>query len=173
MDNATHHSWRLTVAQLALSKPVIMIGIGLPGSGKTTLLKPLAAELSAEYINRDEIRTELTGDPTNHTMEPAVNSFVDRRIIDSLRNQKSILVDATNVKRKDRRHLIEIAQKHLATKIIGLYVNTDLATSIQRNNLRQRNVPEEVIERMYNKLTVTPPSTDEGFDILLLTAYAD
>ena len=41
------------------SKKIILI-MGLPGSGKTTLAEKLSKKLSAEWLNADKIRGNIT-----------------------------------------------------------------------------------------------------------------
>ncbi|HSH55469.1 MAG TPA: ATP-binding protein [Candidatus Limnocylindrales bacterium] len=160
-------AWKAKLLRIFEHRPGVLVGIGLPGSGKTTILKPLATELGAVYLNRDEIRAELTGDPTNHTREPQVTRLGEQRLAAALLAKKHVIVDATYAKRKDRTSIIELSRLYGAQLVVGLHINTGLETSIIRNNLRERRVPEEAIQRMHHKMVLSPPSMDEGFDYLL------
>lgn len=145
----------------------VIVGIGVPGCGKTTYLKPLAKELSLKYINPDDIREEITGDATNHSKELEVWNLVHSRLIEALKNRGAI-VDATFTKIKDRRQLINLCRQNGATEIIAYWFNLPLETCIERNNNRQRAVPEIAIKKMHNRLNLNPPTTDEGFDKIVL-----
>lgn len=140
-----------------------IIAIGIPGSGKTTLLRPLAAKEGLAYINRDDIRQELTGDPTDHTREPMVNRIMYERIAAGLK-QNGVVVDATHSKPRDRRSVIAFCRQHGATELVGYWVNVPLDTALLRNRGRERKVPEEALALMQNRLELNPPTLAEGFD---------
>ena len=142
------------------------IGIGIPGSGKTTLLAPLADKEGLAYINRDDIRQELTGDATNHSKEPAVTQLMYQRMAEGLK-KNGVVVDATHTKLKDRRSVIEFCRQHGATEIIGYWINVPLDVSLLRNRGRQRQVPEEALAHMQNRLEINPPTRAEGFDEII------
>lgn len=146
-----------------------IIGIGIPGSGKTTLLKPLAAKQGLAYVNRDDIREELTGDPTNHTREPQVTRLMYQRIAEGLKH-KGVVVDATHSKPRDRRTMIEFCRQHGATEIIAYWVNVPLETALLRNRGRERKVPEAALALMQNRLELNPPTPTEGFDDIIETS---
>lgn len=145
------------------------VGIGLPGSGKTTILKPFAERHRLKYVNRDDIREELTGDPTNHTKEPAVTRLMYERIREGLGgDSEGVVVDATHAKAKDRRTVVNFCRENGAREVIGFWVNVPLETALQRNAGRRRVVREEALRRMQNKFDVNPPSRAEGFDDIII-----
>lgn len=141
----------------------VIVGVGVPGCGKTTYLKPLARELSMEYINPDDIRQELTGDAADHSREVQVWKTVHSRLIEALKNRGAI-VDATYTKVKDRRQLIELCRQNGGKEVIAYWFNVPLKTCIERNAKRQRIVPEHVVIKMYNRLKLNPPTKQEGFN---------
>lgn len=143
-----------------------VIGIGVPGCGKTTLLKPLAAKEGLAYINADDIREELTGDPRQHSSEVRVWKEAYDCIKAALQD-KGVVVDATHSKRKDRIRLINYCREHGAQWIAGYWLKTPLKVCLERNERRHRIVPEHAIERIHNRLKVNPPSQEEGFDEIL------
>lgn len=145
----------------------VIVGIGVPGCGKTTYLKPLAKELSLKYINPDDIRQEITGNATNHSKELEVWNLVHSSLIEALKNRGAI-VDATYTKKKDRRKLIELCRQNGASEIIAYWFNLPLKTCIERNNSRKRAVPEIAIKKMHNRLKMNPPTTNEGFDKIVV-----
>lgn len=162
-------TWKASILNQAATGPIVLISIGLPGSGKSTLLKPLAAELDAAYVNRDDTREELLGDPTDHTKEQAVTVRIENNVRRAIRQRRHVIIDATNNNPRSRIDWIKFTRKLGAEKIIGLYVNTDALTSLQRNKDRSRTVPDDVMERMHSRLMLNPPNLTEGFDLLLQT----
>jgi predicted kinase len=141
----------------------VIVGIGVPGCGKTTYLKPLADKLRMVYINPDDIRQEITGDPSDHTKEMEVWAEVHARLRDAIKT-KGAVVDATYTKKRDRRELINISREGGAKEIIAYWFNLPVGVCVARNNKRERVVPEEVIEKMHNRLVLNPPTPEEGFD---------
>ncbi len=140
-----------------------ILGIGVPGSGKTTILKPLAASEGLAYINADDIREEVTGDPENHTKEPLVWRTVFARIRAGLQTE-GVVVDVTNSRRKDRKRMVDFCREHGAREVVGYWIDVPLAVSLARNRQRGRVVPAEVIEKMQRSLLDSPPCKKEGFD---------
>lgn len=148
------------------SEPIAIIAIGIPGCGKTTTLKSIAERENYAYINADDIREELTGDPTNHTREPAVWSIVHRRIIAALPS-RGVIVDATHTRRGDRKKMAAHCRTSGANYIIGYWFKTPLDVCMKRNQARERIVPTHVLETMHRRLQTSPPSIDEGFDDII------
>jgi predicted kinase len=141
----------------------VIIGIGVPGCGKTTLLKPLAEKDGLVYVNRDDIRQQVTGDPTDHSKEKQVTELQNQQIAAALSSGKGVIIDGTYSKRRDRREVIVFCKSHGSAKIIGYWFKTPLDICLQRNKLRQRIVPDEIMQKMYRRLELNPPQQDEGF----------
>lgn len=140
-----------------------IIGIGLPGCGKTTILKPLAKVNNLVYINADDIREELTGDPTNHAKDAEVWEELYHRIADGLMG-RGVVVDVTNTKLSDRRQMVSFARRNGAKKIEGYFIKAPVETCMERNNKRHRVVPSAALNKMQRRLERNPPSLNEGFD---------
>jgi predicted kinase len=144
----------------------VIVGIGVPGCGKTTYLKPLAQKLGLAYINSDDIREELTGSPADHGQETEVWGLVHRRIKDALQ-VKGAVIDATYSKKIDRVQLIKYCKVNGAKEIIAYWFNLPLETCLERNRQRDRIVPEIAVNKMYNRLTLSPPTLDEGYSEII------
>jgi predicted kinase len=140
----------------------VYIGIGIPGSGKTTALKALAAQEGLAYVSADDIREELTGDPSDHTKEDEVWATAHERVRQALQG-KGVVVDATHAKQEERLSMVSFARKHGAKDIIGYWVSPPLQTATVRNTGRERVVPEHVIHQMHQRLKAKPPRLEEGF----------
>lgn len=145
----------------------VIVGIGVPGCGKTTYLKPLANELDLMYLNPDDIREEITGDATNHSRESEVWKTVHARLIEAIKKQGAVL-DATYTKIKDRRQLVAFCKQHGAEQVYAYWFKFPLELCIERNNSRNRTVPEVAIKKMYNRLKLNPPTIEEGFDKIVV-----
>ena len=144
----------------------VIIGIGIPGSGKSTLLKKYAEENGWKYVCPDNVRLELTGDATDHTQEGAVWKKVFDDVAEYIKKGHTVVVDATFGDDRQRQEFLDFARTHGAQKIEGVYVNTSLETSKERNKGRERIVPDFAIERIHDSLTKYPPKISEGFDAI-------
>lgn len=142
----------------------IIMGVGIPGSGKTTALKPFAEKYSYTYISPDDIRAELTGDPANQSKNKEVWEEAYRRVSEGLEKNETVVFDATFAQDTERKNFIEFARKHGAEKIQGIFAAVPYEIANERNNARQRIVPEHAMNRMYKNLKDNPPVVKDGFD---------
>ena len=135
--------------------------VGLSGSGKSYKAKELSKEYDAEIFSSDELRIEMFGD-VNH-QEDNGKLFVElhKRIKDCLKSGKSAIMDATNISYKKRMaFLAELA--NIPCEKICVLMATPYEECVKRNAMRERNVPEHAIERMY--LNFQCPHYFEGWD---------
>jgi predicted kinase len=139
------------------SKGAVVLAIGLPGSGKSTWFKrhniiPLSSDL---------MRTLLFDDVTEQRFQDLVFSTLR-----SLLRARMIAkrpwnhVDATNLSPKERRSWIKQAHD-FGYDAHAVFFDVPTEVCIERNRKRGRNVPDDVIHRMAQKLR--PPKFEEGF----------
>ena len=121
-----------------------MIGVAL--SGKTTYRK---GNFEHEAIALSEF-----GNVRKKELEYAE---------DCLKEQKSIVIDDTNLTKKIRKLHIDLAIKCDA-KTIGVFMNTSVGLIRQRRWRRPDQMKMVVINKMLKELQV--PHKDEGFDEL-------
>ena len=125
---------------LEIYLPECIILVGLSGCGKSTFAKKLqGTELDKNkkaysILNGDEIREELTGDINNQEHNEEVFKLLHRRIKDNLKAKNSIIIDATNLKLKNRRSYLNCIKKIPCVKKIYIFA-----------------VPREVCEENQNK----------------------
>jgi predicted kinase len=141
-----------------------IIGIGIPGSGKSTILKRFAEKNNYIYICPDDIRFELTGDSADQTKNKEVWELAHKRAEEALGRNRSIVFDATFTVGPQRRDFIQKLKTWGANKISGIYLDTGLEIAKQRNNERERKVPEFVLDRMHIGLQDQSPDLTDGFD---------
>lgn len=148
--------------------PQLILLIGLPASGKSTLARQIISQDSGcLLISTDAIRAELFGDEAIQGPWLQVWSRVQQEFEEAVVGGFRVVYDATNVRRKQRQEAIARARKTGFTHIIGCWLDVPLEICLQRNTQRQRQVPEEVIFKMYRQLTDAPPSLEEGLDKLV------
>lgn len=149
---------------------IAILAIGIPGSGKTTVLTPLAQSRGFTYINRDDIREELLGDATDQSQNKRVWEEANRRTALALLAGRNVLLDATFIESWKRKDMISFLREHGASRILGVKFTTPLEVAQERNQLRDRVVPEHVLKDMHETLVSFPPTIEEGFDALYTDA---
>lgn len=125
----------------------LVIMVGVPGSGKSTIASKLAAR-GYVRISADDIREELYGDAKVQGNPKEVFGIVMDRFIKAVNRGSCVVIDNTNVTRNTRSRYIKAASR-LGYEVFLFTMQTDLQTCLQRNRLRKRVVPEEVIRRMW------------------------
>lgn len=138
----------------------LYITVGIPGSGKSTWAHK---QKNCVLICPDDIRAELLGDASNQSNGSMIFKTAYNRITDALACGNDVIFDATSVKAKDRKRLIEWFGA--TAEMIAVYFDTPIEICRQRNANRSRFVPNEVIDRMARNLT--PPKLDEGFSKII------
>lgn len=135
--------------------------VGLPGSGKT-----FAAENISDAVihSSDAIRAEILGDVNDQTKQDLVFQTLHERILRDLGDGKDVVYDATNINYKRRiAFLNRVKALHKAAlRTVCIFMATPYEICVERNNSRDRIVPESVIRRMYLKFDV--PAMEEGWD---------
>jgi predicted kinase len=135
----------------------LIITVGLPGSGKSTYL----ARLGVNAISSDEIRRLIADDPRDQSINArifaAIRYLVRQRIA---AGRPETYVDATHLTRWERLPYIRLAQRQRC-QIEALFFDVPVKVCIQRNQGRDRIVPDQAILDMARNLQ--PPTEAEGF----------
>ena len=133
----------------------IIILMGLQASGKSTFYRTHFAG-THEHVSKDRL---------NRSKNQNKNQKQAERIERAFQQQRSVVVDNTNVTVQDRLPLIDVGRRYNAT-IIGYYFQPDVSSSRTRNMQRagKAQVPEKAI--FITAYKFEPPSYAEGFDTL-------
>lgn len=129
--------------------------VGLPGSGKSTW----ALNSGVRTFSSDDIRLELFGDVNDQTHNKEVFDELQRRTKECLSSGVDCIYDATNISRKRRMAFLREVDGHNKTCVL-FCPPVELCKA--RNLLRERRVPEEVIDRMVRNFEV--PYVYEGWN---------
>lgn len=155
-----------------LRRPLILL-IGLPGSGKSTWARQFIQQFPRyEVLSTDKTRALLYGDAAIqgewaqiwHQLEALLRQSV--QAID-VQVREGVIWDATNVQRRRRRELIQTLSQLGFNDIGAVWFDTPLAVCLERNQLRDRTVPPEVILKMHRELVGGPPDISDGLDWLI------
>jgi predicted kinase len=140
----------------------LIILIGLQASGKSTFYYTHFAD-SHEHISKDLLKSSKNMNKNQKQVESIERAFQE---------QRSVVVDNTNVIAQERLPLIDIGRKYNAT-VIGYYFQPHILGSRTRNKQREgkAQVPEKAIFITAHKLE--PPSYAEGFDTLYYVRIAE
>jgi predicted kinase len=133
----------IPAGQPAVRRPALILMAGLPGSGKSTFARRLAVETGATILESDAIRRMLFENPTHDTNE---SRALFAAIFDAagrlLRDGRSIIVDATNLRPADRRPAHEMVAETGATLVI-VYTTAPESVILERLSRREALADDE------------------------------
>jgi len=139
------------------TRGAVVLAIGLPGSGKSSWFK----RHNVTPLSSDVVRSLLFDDPQEQRFQDLVfsnlRSMLKARLI--ARRPMNYL-DATNLTSHERHNWIKLA-KDFNYDVQAVFFDVPMDVCMERNQRRQRVVPEDVMRRMASKLR--PPTFEEGF----------
>lgn len=125
--------------------------IGIPGCGKSTYARKLAESTGGRIVSSDGIRKELTG--TEEYLYPELNTKVfgifESRVAEWIKDT-DVIADATNIHVKDWKKYVGLCPEGTVAKAYWFLVCPDIA--MERMEGRERKVPREVVERMWETM---------------------
>ena len=142
--------------------------IGLPGVGKDYFIENTLKYTypNAIILSSDDIREEIFNDVNDQTHNSEVFSIMKVRTLDALKNGHDVIYNATNINAKKRMALLSQLPK---CRKIAYLMLADIDLVFHNNATRTRNVPEDVIYKMYKNFQM--PHSSEGFDDIILSIY--
>src|SRR5271157_4755527 len=143
--------------ELKKTKGAVVLAIGLPGSGKSTWFK----RHNILPLSSDMVRILLFDDVTEQRYQDLVFSTLRSMLRARLLARRPWnYVDATNLSPHERRSWVKLAHD-FGYEAHAVFFDVPPEVCIERNRRRERNVPEDVMQRMASKLR--PPKFEEGF----------
>lgn len=138
--------------------------VGIPGSGKSYYADiALSKGYADEVFSSDAYREKLLGDVNNQNHNDYVFKTLYSDIAKSLKDDKTCIFDATNINRKSRKGILNyLKNAGIECEKEAILFATQEELAIERNNNRERKVPEEVIHKFIKRFEL--PLTGEGFD---------
>ena len=149
-------------------KGILVVTVGLPSSGKTSWVDDFIGENQGkviDVISSDKIREEVFNDIEDQNHNSEVFDLMKRRTKESLSQDHIAIYEATNISSKRRRALLNELKKYY-DKAICLFKYKRLSACQIDNEKRDREVPSNVIDRMYRNFEI--PHKSEGFDEIIV-----
>jgi len=139
------------------SKGVVVLAIGLPGSGKSSWFK----RHNINPLSSDLLRALLFDDPTEQRFQDLIFSNLRSMLKARLIARRPMnYVDATNLSPHERNGWIKLA-KDYGYEVQAVFFDVPVEVCLERNQRRERKVPEDAMRRMAGKLK--QPTFEEGF----------
>lgn len=156
--------------------PELVMFVGIPASGKSTLAKKYAEDGYA-VLSSDEVRSEVLAEieggsfviPSNANLNSVVFDRIASRAAQTLKDGRSVVIDATNLSRRRRMNFKRVVYKTDCVKKCVLFV---VAPSVlyERNKMREPSavVPDEAMYKMFCSFEC--PYFWEGWDDISVIA---
>lgn len=128
-----------------MTKPLLIAFLGFPGSGKTYFARQLAKELGAVVLNSDAMRLAMFGSlerveqirASDHPrLYDDVFGAMDYAAKQALLAGHTVIYDAQQTKRKDRRGIERIAKEADATPVL-VWMRTSPEVALRRGQERE------------------------------------
>lgn len=144
--------------------------MGLPGAGKTYYANEYKREHeNVIIVSSDDIRQELWGDANDQQNPAAVFDEMHARTVAALKEDKTVIYDATNLVAKTRKNTLTKIRRELRAEAGEfeahlVFVSCSVSECKRRQQDRERKVPDEVIDRMIRQFHA--PWFNEGWDVI-------
>ncbi len=138
----------------------IVILCGLIASGKSRFAKEYSERIGAVVVSSDEYREKEYGNQETQGNNQSLFDKIHSDIIFLLKSGNNVIFDATNLNRKHRMALLQKIPAGIRKECFILA--TEYEKCIAYNKLRDRQVPENVINRYWKSFQV--PCYNEGWD---------
>lgn len=141
---------------------VLYVLVGSPAAGKSTWCE---ANGRGVVLSLDAARAVVGRGEEDQAATPAAVELVHRQADAELAAGGTVTIDATGAYPKDRGTWLALGRRHGA-HVVAVVLRTELATALERNALRSRQVPAEVLTAMWRSVAETSGKqlVQEGFD---------
>ena len=151
----------LNIVKIVMPRNSLVVLCGSAGCGKSTFA--LKHFLPTQVVSSDDCRARLCDDPTNQEITTLAFQLMHFIIERRLGLGRLTVADATNLKREDRRPMIELANR-FGVNLVAIVFNVPLDICLSRNAGRARKIPAEGIVAQHSLVQPTLDSIKrEGF----------
>lgn len=154
-----------------IKKKELYILVGSSGSGKSTFCKQYFYPL--QIVSSDQMRQIVCDDETNQKCSNDAFQLFHYIIEKKMKWNALAVADATNLTKKARKKLFDLAKKFEYTTII-VVMETELDECLKRNREREISRPEHIVIKHYNQFEIAKEDIkDEGYDNILTYENGD
>ena len=122
----------------------LVVLCGPSGSGKSTWIEQHSG--GSEVLSLDALREQIAGKRDNQSKNGQVQQAAFEKLKEALRQKRSIIWDATNLRLETRGKVISLGLNYGArTRIVAFGTPVELLRS--RNRSRQYPIPSSVLEK--------------------------
>ncbi len=161
------------MAQVRLTKPILIVLYGFPGSGKTSFARQFCETINAAHINSERIRGELFEKPKYDKAESAVVDHLTEYMMEEfLKAGVSVVYDANIIRAGQRRKLREVARKTRSEYML-VWFQIDIESAFTRVVKRDRRKADNRFARAFDRTgfdahlsTMQHPVKEEDYIVL-------
>lgn len=154
----------------------LILMVGIPGSGKSTFVSQIAETLNNfEVVSSDVYRKIMFGSESCQENGDILFRCIHTDIETFLKDGKTVIFDATNIKYKDRKQVLDIARK--VEKIYNIHIykiayvmHTSIEQCIINDAGRERKVTPTIIWKFAKNFNC--PQYFEGFNDIKFTNFS-
>lgn len=154
--------------KLSLTRPLVLMVVGLPGAGKSFFAKQFSETFGVAHACSDRIRHELFAQPQFTQDENIIVERIQTYFVDELaKTGRSFLIDGSCNAAAERRRLCELAKVNGYSTLV-IWVQTDPATAKARSLRRSASKPDDqyncgLSAQQYDTLAkrFTPPTNED------------
>lgn len=158
---------------LSLSKPLIIITVGLPGAGKSFFARQFSETFGAPIVSYDRLCYELFAEPTYSKDERAIIARVALAQTEELiKTHKTFIVDGGGSTKAERVFLKKLAEKN-GYGVLAVWAQVDEPTARQRSMKRSKRKKDDMYNQSISeqqfekdKKRFTPPTTNEQYVVI-------
>ena len=127
--------------------------LGPSGCGKSTYAEKLRQETQLNIVSPDAIRFEVHGNSSDQSNGDMIFKLAADRVRANLGQFDGVIIDSTSYNNRNRKWIFQLAAD-LGAIIKWHYFDTSLEECKYRQQSRERIVPDWVIEKQFNGLTL-------------------
>ena len=151
----------LDIVKIVIPRNSLVVLCGPAGCGKSTFA--LKHFLPTQVVSSDDCRARLSDDATNQEITALAFQLMHFIMERRLGLGRLTVADATNLKREDRRPMIELANR-FGFNLAAIVFNVPLNVCLSRNAGRARAIPADAIVGQHSLVQPTLASIkQEGF----------
>lgn len=153
--------------------------VGIPACGKSTLSNEYRTK-GYEILSSDQIRLEMAGTENVFQLEKTalnqlnanVFEYIKKKASELLKNDKSVVIDATSLGRKKRKSFVSYVRRTKCKKTCVLFI-TPRDVCLERNEKRTgiARVPQKSMQKMLCSFEC--PNYWEGWDEIVPVIYSE